>query len=170
MRYIPLVPLTILSSSKDQFELETTVMKNDENLEQCQSEFAESYADVTNNECSFRESLCDANTYIEAGNNLKTYRNSQLGSEAQSECDTDKNSINEKSNTPVVNAGYEESLSSFRSSTSITLTDNESNIESSIFEKFFEANVSSTDNSWKTAIIFSKEEGFGNENEKFISD
>ena len=144
-------------------------MKNDENLEQCQSEFAESYADVPNNECSFRESSCDANTYTDARNNLKTYRNSQLGSEAQSECDTDKNSINETSNTPVVNADHEESLSSFRSSTSITLTDNESDIERNIFEKFFKANVSSTDNLWRTATIFSKE-GFENENEKFILD
>ena len=95
-------------------------MKNDENLEQCQSELAESYADVPNNECSFRESLCDAVTYTEAGNNLKTYRNNQLGSEAQSECDTDKNSIDETSNSPVVNADHEDSLSSFRNSTSIT--------------------------------------------------
>ena len=42
-----------------------------------QSEFAESYADVPNNECSFRESLSDANTDTEA-DNLKTERSSQL--------------------------------------------------------------------------------------------
>ena len=138
--------LIVPSSSKDQSELETTVMKNDENLEQCQSEFAESYADVLNNECSFRESLSDGNTDTEAGN-LKTYRNSDLDSEAQSDCETDNNSINETSNTSVVNADHEEGLSSFKNSTSITLTDNESDAKSNIFEKFFKANyVTSIDN------------------------
>ena len=43
------------SYSKDQFELEKTVIKSDENLEQFQSKFAESYADVPNNEFSFKE-------------------------------------------------------------------------------------------------------------------
>ena len=52
----------IPSCSKDQSELETTVIKNDGNLEQCQSEFAECHADVPNN--------------------LKTYINCQLDSEA----------------------------------------------------------------------------------------
>ena len=55
--------------------------------------------------------------------------------------------MNETYNTPVVNADHEESLCSFKNSTSLTLTDNESYIESNIFEKFFKANdVSSTDN------------------------
>ena len=52
----------IPSCFKDQSELETTVIKNDGNLEQCQSEFAECHADVPNN--------------------LKTYINCQLLSEA----------------------------------------------------------------------------------------
>ena len=51
------------------------------------------------------------------------------------------------------------------------MTDNEKDIESNLFEKFFKANdVSSIDNSWRTATIFSKEESLKNENEKFISD
>ena len=138
--------LIIPSSSKDQSELETDAIKNDENLEQCQSEFAESYADVPNNECSFRESLSDANTDTEA-DNFKTERNSQLDPEAQSDCETYNSSMNETSNTPVVNADHEESLCSFKNSTSLTLTDNESYIESNIFGKFFKVNdVSSTDN------------------------
>ena len=52
----------IPSCSKDQSELEATVIKNDGNLEQRQSEFAECHADVPNN--------------------LKTYINCQLDSEA----------------------------------------------------------------------------------------
>ena len=52
----------IPSCSKDQSELEATVIKNDGNLEQRQSEFAECHADVPNN--------------------LKTYINCQLNSEA----------------------------------------------------------------------------------------
>ena len=49
--------------------------------------------------------------------------------------------------------------SSFKNSTSITLTDNESDIENNVFEKLFKANaVSSIDDSWRTATIFSKEE------------
>ena len=47
--------LIIPSCSKDQSELETTIIKSDENLEQFQSKIAESYADVPNNECSFKE-------------------------------------------------------------------------------------------------------------------
>ena len=89
----------IPSCSKEQSELETTIIKSDKNLEQCQIEFAESYADVPDNECSFRESLSDANTDTEAGNNLKSYRNCQLDPEAQSDCETDKTSINETSDT-----------------------------------------------------------------------
>ena len=42
---------------------------------------------VPNNECSFKESLSDANTDTEADNDLKTYRNNQLDPEAQSDCD-----------------------------------------------------------------------------------
>ena len=41
--------------SKNQSELKTTVIKSDENFEQFQSEFAESYANVPNNKCSFKE-------------------------------------------------------------------------------------------------------------------
>ena len=81
--------LIVPSSSKDQSELETTVMKNDENLEQCQSEFAESYADVPNNECSFRESLSDVNTDTDVDNNLKSYGSRQLEPEAQNYCEAD---------------------------------------------------------------------------------
>ena len=96
---------------------------------------------------------------------MKTYRNCQLDPEAQSDCEADNTNTNEASNTQEVNADHEESPSSFKNSASITLTDNESDIESSIFEKFFKANdVSSIDNSWRTAIIFSKEEIFENEN------
>ena len=61
----------IPSCSKDQSELEKTIIKIDENLEPCSSEFAESYADVPNSECSFRESLSDVNTDTEVDNNLK---------------------------------------------------------------------------------------------------
>ena len=114
--------------------------------------------------------LSNANTDTEADNNLKTYRNCQLDPEAQSDCETNNASINETSNTQEVNADHEESPSSFKNSTSVTLTDNESDIESNIFEKLFKASdVSSIDNSWRTAIIFSKEESFENQNEKFIT-
>ena len=161
----------IPSCCKGQSELEMTIIKSDKNLEQCQSDFAESYADVRNYECSFRESLSDANTDTEVGNNLKSYRKCQLDPEAQSDCETDNTSINETSDTQEVNADTEESPPSFKNSTSITLTDNQKDIESNIFEKFFKANdVSSIDNSWRTATIFSKEESLKNENEKFISD
>ena len=61
----------IPSCSKDQSELEKTIIKSDENLEPCQSEFAESYADVLNSECSFRESLSDVNTDTEVDNNFE---------------------------------------------------------------------------------------------------
>ena len=102
---------------------------------------------------------------------MKTYRNRQLDPEAQSDCETDNTSINETSSTQEVNVDHEESLSSFKNSTSIILAYNESDIESNIFEKFFKTNnVFSIDNSWRTAIIFSKEESFENENEKFTSD
>ena len=51
------------------------------------------------------------------------------------------------------------------------MTDNESNIKSNIFEKIFRVlDVSTIDNSWRAAIIFSNEESFENENEKFILD
>ena len=119
----------------------------------------------------FQGVLSDANTNTEVDNNLKTYRNRQLDPEAQSDCETDNTSINETSSTQEVNADHEESLSSFKNSTSIILAYNESDIESNIFEKFFKTNdVFSIDNSWRTAIIFSKEESFENENEKFTSD
>ena len=52
----------IPSRSKDQSELETTVINSDANMEQCQREFAESHADVPKN--------------------LKTYRNCQLDPKA----------------------------------------------------------------------------------------
>ena len=159
----------IPSYSKDQSELETAIIKSDENLEQCQSEFTESDADVPSNECSFREPLSDANTDTEVGNNLKSYSNRQPDPEAQSNCETDNSSINETSDTQEVNADPEERPSSFKNLMSITLTDNEKNKESNIFEKFFRANVSAIDNSWRTATIFS-EESLKNENEKFLSD
>ena len=157
----------IPSYSKAQSELETAIIKSDENLEQCKSEFTD--ADVPNNECSFREPLSDANTDTEVGNNLKSYRNRQLDPEAQNNCETDNSSINETSDTQEVNADPEERPSSFKNLMSITLTDNEKNKESNIFEKFFRANVSAIDNSWRTATIFS-EESLKNENEKFLSD
>ena len=48
---------------------------------------------------------------------------------------------------------------------------NETDIESNTFEKFFKANdVSTIDNSWRTATIFSEEESLKNEIEKFHSD
>ena len=78
----------IPSCCKGQSELEMTIIKSDKNLEQCQSDFAESYADVRNYQCSFRESLSDANTDTEVGNNLKSYRKRQLDPEAQSDCET----------------------------------------------------------------------------------
>ena len=83
----------------------------------------------------FRGVLSNANTDTEADNHLKTYRNRQLDPEAQSDCETDNTNANEASNTIEVNADYEESTSSFKNSTSITLTNNESGIESNIFEK-----------------------------------
>ena len=51
------------------------------------------------------------------------------------------------------------------------MTDNdESDIGNNTLEKLFKANdVSSIDNSSRTAAIFSKEESFENETEKFIS-
>ena len=88
----------IPSCCNEQSELETTVIRSEENLEQCQTEFGESYADVPNNECSFKESLGGANTDTEA-DNLKTYRNRQLNPEAQSDCETDNTSINETFDT-----------------------------------------------------------------------
>ena len=78
--------LIIPSCSKDQSELQTTVIKSDENFEQFRREFAESYADVPSNECSFREFLSDANTNTEAGNNLKSYRKRRLDPKTQSNC------------------------------------------------------------------------------------
>ena len=75
-------------------------------MEQCQSEFAESCADVPNSECSFKEFLSDANNDTEADHNLKTYRNRQLDPEAQGDCETDKTSINETSDTQEVNADH----------------------------------------------------------------
>ena len=155
----------IPSCSKDQSELEKAIIKSDENLEQCQSEFTESDADVPNNECSFREPLSHPNTDTKVGNNLKSYRNHQLDPEAQSNCETDNSSISETSDTQEVNADPKERPSSF---TSITLPDNEKDIESNIFEKFFKADVSTIDNSWRTATIFSEEESLKNENEKFL--
>ena len=83
----------------------------------------------------FRGVLSNASTDTEADNNLKTYRNRQLDPEAQSDCEADNTNTNEASNTQEVNADHEESPSSFKNSTSITLTDNESGIESNIFEK-----------------------------------
>ena len=63
-----------------------------------------------------------------------------------------------------------ECRSSFKNSTWVTLTDNESDIENNIFEKLFKTNdVSSIDYSSRTAIILSKKESFEIENEKFIS-
>ena len=51
------------------------------------------------------------------------------------------------------------------------MTDNEKDIENNIFDKLFKVKaVSSVDNSWRAATIFSKEETFENEKEKFISD
>ena len=110
----------IPSCSKDQSELETAIIKSEETLEQCQSEFTESDADVPNNECSFREPLSDANTDTEVGNNLKSYRNRPPDPEAQNNCETDNSSINETSDTQEVNADPEERPSSFKNSTSIT--------------------------------------------------
>ena len=115
----------IPSCSKEQSELETTVIKSEENLEQCQSEVTELYADVSNNECSFKESLGVSDTEAD---NLKTYRNRQLNPEAQSDCETDNASINETFDTQEVNADHEESPFSFKNSTSVTLTDNEIDI------------------------------------------
>ena len=112
----------------------------------------------------------NANTDTELGNNLKSYRNRQLDREAQSNCET-YNSINETSDTREVNADPEERPSSFKNSTSITLTDKEKDPGSNIFERFFKANdVSTIDNSWRTTAIFSEEESLKNENEKFLSD
>ena len=160
----------IPSCPKDQSELETAIRKSDENLEQCQSESIESDADAPNNKCSFREHLSDANTDTKLGNNLKSYRNRQLDREAQSNCET-YNSINETSDTHEVNADPEKRSSSFKNSTSITLTYKEKDAESNKFEKFFKANdVSTIDNSWRTTAIFSEEESLKNENEKFLSD
>ena len=141
-------------------------------MEQCQSEFTESDADVPSNECSFREPLSDANTDTEVGNNLKSYRNRPPDPEAQNNCETDSSSINETSDTQEVNADPEEKPSSFKNSTSITLTDNEKDTQSNIFEKFFKANpmIIHIDHSWRTATIFSEEESLKNENEKFLSD
>ena len=85
----------IPSCSKDQSELEKAIIKSDENLEQCQSEFTESDAAVPNIECSFRQPLSDENTDTEVGNNLKSYRNRQLDPEAQSNCETGNSIINE---------------------------------------------------------------------------
>ena len=107
----------IPSCSKDQSEVETTVIKSDENLQQCQSEFAESYADVPNNECSFKESLSDVNTDSEAESKLETYRNRQLNPEPQSDCETDNTSIDGTSDSQEVNADHEETPSSFKNST-----------------------------------------------------
>ena len=51
------------------------------------------------------------------------------------------------------------------------MADIESGIESIYLNFFFKTNdVSSIDNSWGTATIFSKEESLKNDNEKFISD
>ena len=83
----------------------------------------------------FRGVLSNANKDTEADNNLKTYRNRQLDPEAQNDCETDNTNANEASNTLEVNADHEESPSIFKNSTSITLTNNESGIESNIFEK-----------------------------------
>ena len=109
----------IPSCSKDQAELETAIIKSDENLEQCQSEFTESDAAVPNIECSFREPLSDKNTDTEVGNNLKSYSNHQLDPEAQSNCETDSSSINETSDTQEVNTDLKERSYSFKNSTSI---------------------------------------------------
>ena len=146
----------------------TAIIKGDENLQQCQSEFTESDADLPNNECSFREPLSHPNTDTKVSNNLKSYRNHQLDPEAQSNCETDNSSISETSDTQEVNADPKEKPSSFKNSTSINLPDNEKDIESNIFEKFFKADVSTIDNSWRTATIFSEEESLKNENEKFL--
>ena len=162
--------LIIPSCSKDQSELHTTVIKSDENFEQFQREFTESYADVPSNECSFREFLSDANTDTEADSNLKSYKKRQLDPKAQSNCETDNISINETSNTQEVSADHEESPSYFKNSTSLTLTDNESDIDRKMGKIFKVHDVFSIDNSWRTAINFSKEESFENENEKCISD
>ena len=79
---------------------------------------------------------------------MKIHRTGQLDPEAQSDCETDNSSINEASNTQEVNRDHKGSTSSFKNSTLITLIDNESYIESNIFEKFFKANdVSSVHNS-----------------------
>ena len=51
------------------------------------------------------------------------------------------------------------------------MADIESGIESIYLKKSFKHNdVSSIDNSWRTATIFSNGESLKNENEKFISD
>ena len=50
------------------------------------------------------------------------------------------------------------------------MADIESGIESVYLKNFKTNDVSSIDNSWRTATIFSKEESLKNENEKFISD
>ena len=132
-----------------------TVIKTDESLEQCQSEFTELYADVPNNECSFKESLSDANTDTKAENNLKTYRNRQLDPEGHGDCETDKTSINETSDTQEVNLDHEYNPSSFKNLTSIILNDNESDIENNIFDKLFTANdVSPIDDSWNSYNFF----------------
>ena len=109
----------IPSCSKDQSELEKTIIKSDENLEQCQNEFTESDAAVPNNECSFRQPLSDENTDTEVGNNLKSYSNRQPDPEAQSNCETDNSSINETSDIQEVNTDLKERSYSFKNSTSI---------------------------------------------------
>ena len=71
-------------------------------MQQCQSEFAGSYADVPNNECSFKESLSDVNTDSEAENKLETYRNRQLNPEPQSDCGTDNTSTDGTSDSQEI--------------------------------------------------------------------
>ena len=66
---------------------------------------------------------------------MKTYRNHQLDPEAQSDCETDKTSINETSNTQEVNTYHEVSPSSYKNSAPITSTDSESDIENNIFDE-----------------------------------
>ena len=123
----------IQSCSKGQSELERTVVKNG-------------------------ESLSDSNTDAETGTSLATYRNHQLDLEAQSDCKTDNTRINEISDTQEVNV-VNDSASSFKNSTSITLTDNENDILNNIFEKLFKTHdIPSIENSWRTVTIFSKGE------------
>ena len=89
---------------------------------------------------------------------MATYRNHQLDPEAQSDCETDNTRINEISDTQEVNV-VNESASSVKNLTSITLTENENDILNNIFEKLFKTNdVPSIENSWRTVTIFSKGE------------